>query len=137
MSDSEAQFQELLAHLIARVDKMLTEQGDMQALGLTLHADGRVEVAVGLADSPERLSEVLNAMQTSFSQAVLRQPIKATCIAYPDYEKKAVIALLENDENYCSRITIPVLTNPTSRLDVDGIEVEDGGVYIFRVMRDT
>src|SRR5512138_1961181 len=65
MDTSESQFQELLAHVIARTNRMLDQQGYAFSLGLVLTPSGDVEVSVAAYEEPEQMGEVVNAMQAS------------------------------------------------------------------------
>jgi hypothetical protein len=77
---------------------------------------------------------ILNAMQSSLAALARTQSLDATCIAYPNYEDDTVVALLENRENYCATVVIPVLVDTPVRLDMESIEVRDGNIYVFPVV---
>ena len=133
MGDSQSQFQELLAHMVARIDKMLASQSEMFPLALLLLDDGRVETSIATYESVEQIPALLNAMQEAAATKVLGASVVASCIAYPDYDSVAVIAFLENRNNYCSKITLPIATEPTLHLDTTNMTVADGDVYVFPV----
>jgi hypothetical protein len=137
MSGSEEQFQELLGHLVAHANKALTKISQTPPLSLALHSDGGVEVGVGIADSAGELGSVLNAMERSLKTKVQGGEIVATCIAFPDRMGEACTALLENDENYCLKVTIPVTDTPTRCLSIDAMQIEDGSIRIFPVVGDS
>lgn len=130
MENSESQFRELLAHCSARINKALAAREPM-LLRLLLRADGTVDVAVGVANTASERAEVLNAMQGSARTQVIDETIEAVCIAYPDNSTQVYIALLENRENYCAKVTVPVVMNPAPALDLENIEIEDGDIYVF------
>ncbi len=133
MGDSQSQFQELLAHLVARADKILSSQSDIFPLALLLLDDGRVETSIAAYESVDQVPALLNAMQEAAATKALETSVVASCIAYPDYDSGLVIAFLENRDNYCSKIAIPVATEPTLHLDTASMTVADGDVYVFPV----
>ena len=42
-----------------------------------------------------------------------------------------VAAALENHENYCAEVRIPVNNSPTLHLDLENLEIGDGVVFVF------
>ena len=132
MDDSEDQFRELLAQLIARANRMLAEKSEVFPMGFLLMHDGRLEVSVGPYDSPDQIPSLLNAMQASLSARVSNGGVAASCIAYPDYSAEEIVAFLENHENYCAIARLPMAANPLS-VDIDSVRVEDGSVYVFPI----
>lgn len=134
MKDSNQQFHELLAHLVARANKMLLEQKDINPLSLALLTDGNVEVGVGVTEKQDQVPAVLNAMQQALIKRVSDGSVLATCVAYPNHQDDTVVALLENKENFCATVILPVLIEPSWSLDTANMEVSDGSVYIFPVM---
>jgi len=110
---------------------MLLENNKVFPIGLLLMADGTLDVSVAAYDSAEQVPNLLNAMQTSFSEKVLEKEATASCIAYPDYGSGEIVAFLENRENYCAKARIPVAEEPRLHVDVRNIVIEDGSVYVF------
>jgi hypothetical protein len=133
MEDSNQQFQELLAHLVARANKMLAEQKDIHPLSLALVTNGTVEVGVGVTERQDQVPSVLDAMQQALVDRVRGGGVQATCIAYPNHQDDTVIALLENKENFCATVVLPVLVEPSWSLDTENMAVTDGAVYIFPI----
>ena len=133
MDNSEDQFQELVAQLVGRANRMLAERSEVFPMGLLLLPDGGLDVSVAAYDSVEQIPELLSAIQASLSVKVQEGSAIASCIAYPDYEAGEVVAFLENRENYCATVRIPVAGAPTSEADLENIAVEDGSVYVFPV----
>jgi hypothetical protein len=133
MENSNQQFQELLAHLVARANKMLAEQKDIHPLSLVLVTSGNVEVGVGVTEAKDQVPTVLNAMQQALIRRVSDGGVQATCVAYPNHQDDTVVALLENHENFCATVILPVLVEPTWSLDTGNMEVKNGSVYIFPV----
>lgn len=136
MADSESQFQDLIAHLSVRVNKMLSQQDLVHPLCLKLLSNGEVETSIVIADNGEQMRDAVNAMISLLSEAVEIEPIDATCIAFPSYETQAVTALLENRDNYCATCTIPVVADPALRVDLENVDIADGEIYIFPILDD-
>lgn len=130
MDNSEAQFEELIAHLTARLNRSVAK-GEMALLRLLLRSDGAVEAAVGIADTDSERQEVLEAMQESAKGLVAQGSIEAVCIAYPANGGQVYVAMLENRENYCCKVIIPVLGAPAPGLDLENMILEDGHVEVF------
>lgn len=137
LQTSEEQFRELLAHLIARANKALSVQKRMPTLSLLLTKSGAVEVAAGIADSPSELKQVLNAMQVSLQDKAKAGNALATCVAYHEFEAGAITVMLENHENYCATVKIPIVHSSNAKLDVESMRVEDGSVMVFPVGSDS
>ena len=131
MDQSEEQFQDLIANLTPRVNKALSQQNTVTPLGLLLFDSGDVEVVLSVSDKENDLSEDLNLLQQGLIEKAREKSAVAACIAYPDYANEVVVAYLENNENYTAKCSIPVVSNPTLQLDLEGIEIEDGMVFVF------
>ncbi len=136
MDNSESQFNELLGDLIVRVNKMLSKQNEMVSIGLLLRNQNHIDVFLADHRSEWTLSEAVQNLQNGMVENVAAQPAMAGCIAYPDYENNQVIANMENKEHYCAKIRIPVSAEPSLHLDVEGIQVEDGEIFIFGEARN-
>jgi hypothetical protein len=134
---SEQQFEELLAHLTVRATKALAQQHQVPPMSFLLRASGEVDVAVGVADSPLTLKDMLNAMQSSLRQQVIASDVLASCVAYSEPGAGAVIALLENHENFCARVRILVAHGPRLKLNTEDMQVEDGSIYVFPIASDS
>jgi len=133
MDNSEDQFQELIAQLVGRASRMLAERSEVFPMGLLLMPDGSLDVSVAAYESVKQIPDLLSAMQGGLSEKAQSGPAVASCIAYPDYEAGEIVALLENAENYCATVRIPVAGTPTPEADLENIAVEDGSVYVFPV----
>ena len=131
MDSSENQFQELAAQIVSRTNKVLADDKDLLPLGLSLHKNGSVEVHIPTAEEPKNFSELLNLLQKGLSSKVKEGGIVATSISYPDFENKVVIAFVENSENFCAKLVIPVNTESTPYLVAEEIQIEDGMIYVF------
>jgi hypothetical protein len=132
VASSEEQFHELLAHLIARANQMLKSSAKFSPTGLILHSGGEVETMVGVADTDEQVGQVVNAMLESMRAKVVEAGAVAVCIAYQSQHQQSVVALVENDENYCAKIFLPFLGSPP-QVDLSGISQGDGDVYVFPI----
>ena len=132
MGDSAEQFQELLAQVTGRANRMLAEKSEVFPMGLLLMQDGKLDVSVAAYESVDQIPELLNAMQSSLSEKAAQGGATASCIAYPDYSAGNIVVFLENHENYCATAILPVSGQPLS-VDLSGITMEDGDIYIFPV----
>ncbi len=131
MDQSEEQFQDLIANLAPRVDKALSQQNSVPSIGLLLFGGGDVEVVLSVSEEGNDLSEEINRLQQGLVDKAKEKSAVAACLAYPDYANEQVIAYLENNEHYCAKCCIPVVANPSLRLDLEGIEIEDGMIFVF------
>lgn len=131
MDKSDEQFQELISQLIVRVNKMLTQDNIVNPIGLMLNIKNALEVSI--TESIDDIGEAINILQTTLTEKAEAGELLATCIAYPDYENNIVVALLENNENYCAEATIPVNIENQPFLEAQNIEINDGNVYISPV----
>lgn len=131
MESSERQFQELMAQLIVRAEKIFHEKDILPPMGLLITEAENVELVVTTEDFLSGMSICVQLIKDKLINRVQEGGVLATCVAYPDYEKNLVIALLENNQNYCCKVVIPVITNGSVQLDVGGIEIDDGSIYIF------
>jgi hypothetical protein len=130
MRDSEEQFQELIANLSARLTKALSKSNKVPSIGLLLSLKGDVEPVLAVAEN-EELKEEVNLLQARLVSKAKESDSIAACLAYPDYEREEIVAYLENNENYCLKARIPIVTGPQLKLDILNIEVEDGIVFVF------
>ena len=131
MDNSESQFNELLANLIARVNKMLSKQSEMVPIGLLLRDQSKIDVYLADHGNEWTLGETVQHLQNGMVEKVRELPAIAGCIAYPDYENNEVIVYIENDEHYCAQYRIPVSNQPSLHLDVEEIQVDDGAIFLF------
>ncbi|MBA6291525.1 hypothetical protein H4J58_00150 [Colwellia sp. MB3u-70] len=131
MDSSENQFQELAAHIVSRINKILADDKDLLPLGLSLHRSGSVEAHISTTEEANDFSGQLNLLQKVLSSKVLEGNIVATSISYPDFENNVVIAFVENNENFCAKLLIPVNTESIPFLVIEDVEIEDGMIYVF------
>lgn len=130
---SEKQFQELLAHLIARVDQMLAAGEAVLPLGLALRAGGKVDISIGRSGNPPNVAGMTIALRQSLIKTVAEGGVLASCIAFPHDESNAVIALLETSDNDCATVSIPILDGTLRKLDRNGMQIDEGSIYVFPV----
>lgn len=133
MNSSEEQFQTLIVHAEFRCNKMLQENNYVLPIGLLLNSEDELEIVIANLDLSDQIQELVNHVQAGITEKVNTGAFKASCIAYPDYENSIVVALLENVENYCATVNIPVTTEPTTKLVASDSEVLDGKSYIFPI----
>ena len=131
---SSEQFNELLANLVVMTNNALKKSQGVPPLALGLNGAGDVSKIIGIDDEGESLNEMLNAMQGKLSALAERGEIEASCIAYANVDDRCIVALMENDHNYCSKITIPVVVDDGKlALDLENIDVDDGALYVFPI----
>lgn len=134
MASSDKQFQDLLASLIVRVDKMLAAKEPILPLGLALRNGGAVDISIGVPGNTPNIAAMTIALRQSLIKTVAEGGVLATCIGFPHDASPSVIALLENSENDCATVRIPILPGPESKLDRNGMQIDDGYIYIFPVL---
>lgn len=132
--DSDQQFQHLLTHLIARVDKMLATQEPVAPLGLALRAAGKVDISIGKSGNPPNVQAMTIALREAMIKSVAEGGVLASCIAFPHDAGPALIALLENSDNDCATVSIPILDGTPRRLDRNAIQKDEGYIYVFPVL---
>ena len=135
MDTSDDQFEELMAQLTVRVNKMLTEDNCINPIGLMINKNKEIEISLAVSEEIDDIAEAINILQADLTSKAESGKLLATCIAYPDYENNVVIALLENNENYCAEVKIPVNIENQPILEPENVEIEDGNVYIFPICK--
>lgn len=134
MAASEKQFQHLLAQLIARVDKMLAANEPILPLGLALRTSGAADILIGVPGNTPSIPGMTIALRQSLIKSVSNGGVIASCIAFPHDASPAVIALLENNENDCATVRIPILPGTPRTLDKNAMQIDEGYIYIFPVL---
>ena len=129
MDNSEDQFQTLLANLSVRANKSLKTSNKMDAIGLLLYENDKVEVFLSVIE--DSISDALTILQNQLIPIVKEKQPLASCMAYPNYQDQQIIALLENNEHYAAEVTIPVKSDPHLHLDLENIDIDDGTIYLF------
>ncbi len=138
MDHSEEQFKELIGNLVVRANNALKVSDQVPPMSLALDGTGNIDAGVADADDSASLSEVLNAMQDALSQRASRGEIVASCIAFAKYDEGCIEALLENSDNYCATVKIPVTSAAAGlSLSLQDMAVEDGSVYVFPLVSDS
>ena len=131
MDNSEDQFNSLMAELMVRLNRSLSMGADPPPVALALDANGKSRLFVGVADSQEQLIAIMDEFREALSKLAKHKEIVASCVAHFQKHENCVLAELENDDNYCAQISIPVLASPTRRLGIEEMEVQDGYIKIF------
>ena len=130
MDNSEEQFQELIAQITARSNKTLKEESTLLAFGLALNTSNEVDLILAV-EVQGGLGEELNFIQVALKERASNGILKACAITYPDYENGNLVSYLENFENYCLKVEIPVIEKGYLQADVSNIETHDGSIYVF------
>ncbi len=147
MSTSEIQFQQLLERFALRADASLAETRYLLPMGLALTSAGALEVIEAPVDCSDRVADHVDFIERALRARAATGTLLATCVAYPEHARKVVIAMLENSEGFCSRVTIPVAIDAPStgqtkaqpmgpnpgqvRLDMDALTVQESSLFIF------
>ena len=136
MDKSTYQFEQLLVQLVAQSNKSLAERGRVMPAGLVLGENGAVELTWGKPGSTAiDMPGVVRGIQTMLRGRVAGGTALATCIAFP-HDERTVIAMLENNENDCATISIPVLDGSPPMLDKDNMLIDDGRIHVFPVIAE-
>lgn len=130
MDKSEEQFQELLAHFVAVINKSLFEQKYV-LVRLVLHASGTVEITLGFANTAEEREEVLDAMVDTTREITSDTTVEAVCIGYPERDNECYEVLLENRDNYCLHLRVPVDIYKGPGLNLEDLSEQDSAVLFF------
>ncbi len=136
MSDSaNAQFHEMLTHLVTHMSGALAGGESLPPMALTLDDEGQVATIAGASDERDALRDTLKAMKKTLSaQAELGQ-IVACCMSYADFADQCIVAFMENAANDCTEIRLPVVRQGQSlSLDLENLSVADGSVFVFPVI---
>lgn len=133
MDNSDQQFDELLSHLIPRVNDNLAAGTSIRPVGIVLREDKTVEVMLGAAETKLTQQTVVQAIRASLVERVARGKALASCIAFP-HQENSLIVMLENHENYAATMRIPVLSGEVRTLDVNNMQVDDGAIHVFPVI---
>jgi len=131
MSNSEFHFNELLAQILVRTDKMLAESSNVIPYGLLLTDNGKIEIIIAV-DISDKLSECLEFIQNTLKKNLEEKQYVAAAVVFADYDNMEIISLLENNENYCLKVLFPVMNiEDQLKIDTTKIKTEEGSVYIF------
>lgn len=131
MDNSEDQFNSLLAELMLRTNRALSMGEDPPPMALAMNAAGKSQLFVGVADSEEQLATILVQFTNALSSLAQKEEIVASCVAHFRKDEGCVIVELENNENDCAHVVIPVLPSPARQLVMQEMVVGDGSVKIF------
>ena len=123
MNISQAQYQQLLTHLVAHVNQVLSQQGELSLLGLLLDDNQEITMVTDVAE--------INLLQQQLTTKVEQDGYVAAGISYPDFENDSVITYLETNRNDCAQFTIPVNINATPVMNIKDVVAGVGVVCIF------
>jgi hypothetical protein len=131
METSEEQFDELLAHLLARGSKMLNSSNEYIPFAMLLNAAKVVEIVMTPEEVHEH-SQIMYLFRERLQPKIDSGSYLAVCISYVDQDKKLLVAHLENYENYCLTVTIPLDQGCPTKLMPEKTEfLHKGTIYIF------
>lgn len=134
---SEVEFKSLLANLIVIIDNFAIENREIPVIGLALTEQNEIIKSIGLRDVVSDVAPVQRAVRNSLIEQRQTASIVATCIAVLNKSSDEIIAALENRENYCSTVRIPIIYTPRLQLMVSELSVDDGEVSVFPIARET
>ena len=132
--NSEDHFHGLVSYLMASINEMLKTGNVIGPIGLMVNSDKNIEV-VRAAVETEKTLESVTLIQKKLKSKASRFEIITSCIAYPDYENNQIIAFLENNENYCVKVLVPVINRGGLKLNAEKIKIVAGAVYVFPVIQ--
>ena len=130
MEGSEDQFQELIAQLIGRVNRMLASGQPLLPVGLLLLPDGRLDISVATYETTDQIPSLASAMIRSMGDKAIRQHAIASCVAYPE-GPHGIVAFLENADNFCLSVRFPVANGSNCQIDMEAIEANEGVIQVF------
>ena len=133
----EHQFSLLISHLAVSVNQALAQGTETPPLALTLSGSDEIDMGFGI-DEGKSLGEAMDVMQKALKQRVLEQPgIEAALLGYPVIEEREFHAFLENRNNLCMKVSIPVVEQDGAlRLQLDDLREEAGAVYVFPLQEE-
>lgn len=132
--NSEDHFHGLVSYLIISINEMLKTDNVIIPIGLMVNSDKNIEVVKATIDT-EKILEHIALIQKKLKSKASSFEIITSCIAYPDYENNQIIAFLENNENYCVKVLMPVINRGGLKINAEKIKIMAGAVYIFPVQK--
>ena len=124
-------FQKLISQITINIEKMMSTSNIVVPIGLAIIDDSNVLLVKG-NEKFTKLSQHMNAIQTHLQKEIGKKAISATAIAYPDYDNYEIIAYIENNENVCVKVRIPVIVkNRKFELNLSSTKIEKGTIYVF------
>lgn len=132
--NSEDHFHGLVSYLIISINEMLKTDNVFIPIGLVANSDKSIEIVKAEIDTVKTLEHV-ELIQKKLKDKASNSEIITSCVAYPDYEKNQIVAFLENNENYCVKVLIPVINRGGLKLNPEKITTQKGAVYIFPVKK--
>lgn len=133
----DEQMHEMLTYLVTQVSNALERADSLPPMALSLDPAGTVATIVGASGEREALKETLQAMKKTLAAQAEDGAIVACCLSYADFGDQCIVAFVENDQNECTEVRIPVLNDGKAlSLDLDNITIADGGVFVFPMVDD-
>lgn len=131
---SESQFQNMLTHLVTLTSEALAGAEELPPMALTVNPQGEVNSIMGASGDREELRTILKAIQKTLAAQAQQGEITACCMSYPDFADQCIVAFMENQDNECTELRIPVtVTGKSLALDLENLSVADGSVFVFPV----
>jgi hypothetical protein len=128
VDQSEEQFSELLSHVIARAKATLRDRGQLVPIGFQLTPGGEVELALAITAEGEPSRDLLIEQLTEKAK---EGSFVACAMAWCGPEDEELTVYLENNENYCTDLTIPCVRGADIELDMERLSIEDGRIRVF------
>jgi hypothetical protein len=117
-------FHGLVSYLIASIIGMLKTDNAIFPNSLMVNSDKNIEVVRAAVETEKKLKSKASRFE-----------IIASGIAYPDCENNQSITFLENNENYCVKVLVPVINQGGLKLNTEKIEIVVGAVYVLPVIQ--
>lgn len=129
--NSEEQFQELVSQMHVRANKMLSVSGNITPFALTINGAGSIDVIIVVDNVSENTAEQIQFIQDAIANKIEDECLVASCVVFPEANGKRVVALLENNQNYCAKVVIPISYIGEPTLALEELEIYDAEVRIF------
>ena len=114
---------------------MLGESNLLPPFGLMLKDDLTSEL-VTLPESNISYSESVDKLQERLKEKVEESSYLAGGIVYADYENYRLVAFLEDVDNFCLKVILPVKAENGLSISADEMKGEEGGIYIFPIKKE-
>jgi len=82
----------------------------------------------------DRYGDIRGCVPTMASKVTAGSAV-ACYTSVPALDGKSIVAFLEDRENSCAKVSIPIAGDPPS-LDIENLEVEDGALRVFPIASD-
>ena len=133
MSKNNEQFNLLIAQIIIQGNKMLGESNLIPPFGIMLKEDLSFEL-ISNPEPSKSYSESVDILQERLKAKVQASSYLAGSIIYADYENYKLVAFLEDINNFCLKVVLPVKVDNGLSINADEMRAEEGGIFIFPVI---